>query len=78
MCVFVKKGESVYVYMSVCIHIWVGRRLKFMNHWPIHDVCMIMVAVISCGCLHAALVAFDHIMVLCVQTQTCCHPVTVN
>ena len=47
-----------------------------MNQWLIHDACMIMVAVFSRGCLHAALVAFDHMMVLCVQTQTCCHSVT--
>lgn len=77
-CMCVCEKERVYVYMSVCIHIWVGRRLKFMNHWLIHDACMIMVAVLSCGCLHAALVAFDHMIVLCVQTQTCCHSVTVK
>jgi len=76
VCECVKKRESVY--MSVCIHIRVGRRLKFMTHWLIHDACMIMVAVFSCGCLHAALVAFDHMMVLCVQIQTCCHSVTVK
>jgi hypothetical protein len=57
------------VYMPVCqLHIWVGRRLKIMNHWLMHDASMIMVAVSSCGCLHAALVAFDHMMVLSVQT----------
>lgn len=71
MCVCVCLHASVHTCMG-------GRRLEFTKLWLIHDACIIMIAVFSCGCcLHAAL-AFDHMMVLCVQTHTRCHSVTVK
>jgi hypothetical protein len=54
--------------MYTCtVHTCVGGwELNLINHWLIHDACVIMVCVFSCGCcLLALLVAFERMIELC-------------